>query len=328
MEKRYGNILAVVLNWNNFNVTENCIRSLYQQEHVNLDVLLVDNNSLDFSKKKIINIFKELYVIQLKENKGVAGGRNEGFLFAIKKNYKYILFFDNDATAHPRMVIELLNIFKKNENCGIAGPKILRDDKKNIIWRAGCLSWRLTYLYSYFSIIKRIYMLKNKPVPLKFDVSRGDRHKDKRQFEDEIDIDFQIGCAQMIKQEVVNSIGILDDRFSPYGSEDIDFCERAKKAGWRIRYAPKAICWHKISSQPNINSARIYYNLKNIILLARKHLTRKNMLLYFLPDFVFIHLPLILIDNTIKKPDCSRAVISAIKWHFKDIKLNGLFINN
>ncbi len=320
-------IIAVILNWNDIELTQKCLESLIFQKDISFDILLIDNNSNDFFAQNLTQNFPNLEIITLPENKGVAGGRNEGLRYATKNNYKYILFLDNDAFAHSNMVKELKIVIDKNKNTGIVGPKIYRGNDKNVIWRAGCLAWRSVYLFSWFSIIKKFYQLRRIPIPLSFDIIRGDGHKDIGQFEREIDIDFQIGCAQLVNLDLVREIGGFDERFSPYGSEDIDFCERAKMANWRIKYAPKAICWHNIMAQPVANPLRTFHNLKNIILLARKHLTKKRMLFHFLPDFIIIHLPLIFIDNAIKSIDCAKAVINAIKWHLKDIKSHGFFLN-
>jgi GT2 family glycosyltransferase len=125
---------------------------------------------------------------------------------------------------------------------------------------------------------------------------------------------------------MIEHIGILDERFSPYGSEDIDFCERAKKAGWKIKYVPKAKCWHSVTSKPPINPERTYHNLKNLIILARKHLNKNYMVIYFLYDFIFIHLPLLLIDSLMKNKACTISIMKALVWHIQDIKSNGLLL--
>jgi GT2 family glycosyltransferase len=327
MKEVNKSIIAVILNWNNIVLTQKCIASLKSQKDISIDILLIDNHSDDSIPHNIFEYFPEVEIIILPENKGVAGGRNVGLRYAVKNNYKYILFLDNDAFAHSNMVKELKIVIDRNTKTGIVGPKIYIDNDKYIIWRAGCLAWRSVYLFSWFSIIKKFYRIRRIPIPHSFDIIRGEGQKDIGQFNKEIDVDFQIGCAQMINLELVREIGGFDERFSPYGSEDIDYCERVRRAGWKIKYAPKAICWHKVATQPMPNPLRTYHNLKNIILLARKHLTKKRMLFHFLPDFIIIHLPLIFIDNAIKKIDCAKAVIYAIKWHLKDIKSHGFFLN-
>lgn len=318
--------LAIILNWNKLDLTIRCIESLRAQKKSTCDILVVDNHSARNPEKAIKKRYPGVKYIRTKINLGVAGGRNIGLAYAIKKNYSYILLFDNDAHAHNHMLYHLVNCMQKNEDCGIAGPKIYRDGEKNVVWRAGCLSWRANYLYSYYSIIKRTYNLLKIPIPLKLDVSRGDGHIDIGQFDEGRDIDFQIGCAQMLKVDLVRKIGLLDERFSPYGSEDIDYCERAKAAGWKIRYAPKAVCWHTIGTGPAANPERTFNNLKNIILLARKHLDKKSMFCLFIPDFFAIHLPLLFMDSVIKNSACTMSIYKALRWHAEHIKTKGLFL--
>lgn len=326
MAEFQGKILAVILNWNQLDYTTRCLDSLYAQEGIEFDTLLVDNNSCCFSPEKLKGVYADLGIIELSENKGVAGGRNEGLKFALKHRYDYVLFLDNDAYADKKMIHELIISFYQGESIGIAGPKIYRDGEKNVVWRAGCLSWRATYLYSFFSILKKIFNFLNKPIPPEWDVSRGDGHLDIGQFDEGRDIDFQIGCAQMIKVDLARTIGMLDERFSPYGSEDIDYCERTKAAGWTIRYAPKAVCWHTIESGPSADPKRTFYNLKHLLLLARKHLGKKEMFFCFLPDFFLLHLPLVFADSILKGKACSSAVVRAINWHLMNIEKEGLFL--
>jgi GT2 family glycosyltransferase len=326
MKRRKNDIIVIVLNWNDLEMTERCLESLVRQKQASIDILLIDNNSARFPAQKIESKFPSIVISKLAANRGVAGGRNEGILYALKNNYKYLLFIDNDAYAHPMMVYELEKIIKCRPDVGIVGPKIYRDDEKRVVWRAGCLSWRKMYLYSFYSIIRKLYKYRGKSLPTRFEISRGDGYLDIGQYDQEIDIDFQIGCVQMVRVEAIEKIGVLDERFSPYGSEDIDFCERMKNSGWTIRYAPKAITWHSVAAMQICDPERTFNNLKNIILLARKHLDKKAMFCYFFPDFFAIHLPLLFIDNIIKNSACAMSILKALSWHAEHIKTEGLFL--
>jgi GT2 family glycosyltransferase len=319
-------ILAIILNWNELELTLRCIESLMAQKRCTCDILVIDNGSNQNPYGELRERFPEVMFIRNDRNLGVAGGRNIGLYYALKKIYSYILLFDNDAYAHDHMLYHLQTCMDNNKNCGIVGPKIYRDGQDDIIWRAGCLSWRGTYLYSFYSIFKKIYGILKKPLPIKLDIIRGDGHIDNGQFDEEKKVDFQIGCAQMIRVDLIRKIGVLDERFSPYGSEDIDFCERTKAAGGEIRYTPEAVCWHTIESAPDANPKRTFYNLKHILFLARKHLGKREMFFCFLPDFFLLHLPLVFVDSILQGNDCTKAVVQAVKWHLANIEEEGLFL--
>jgi GT2 family glycosyltransferase len=122
---------------------------------------------------------------------------------------------------------------------------------------------------------------------------------------------------------------MLDEEFSPYGSEDIDFCARVTRAGWKIRYVPKAHCWHRPGGSFRENYERTYFNARNLLLLARKNLSMAYFWLLFLPDFVFVTAPLILINSYVQKQKKRRhAFINAIKWNIKDIDDRGLLLRS
>jgi len=320
-------VLAVVLNWNEPELTLRCIRSLIAQEGVDLEILIVDNNSDVDPTDKILSEFHNVKVIRNKANYGVAGGRNVGIKYALKLDFQFILFFDNDAYADSEMLVNLVDSANQNPDLGILGPKIFVDGKTNVIWRAGCTSWKWTYLHAGYMISKRLFAIINKPFPLLLDTLRGENQIDVGQYDEQIDIDFQIGCAQLIRTEVFRNVGLLDEQFSPYGSEDIDFCARVTKAGWRIRYVSDAICWHRVIGSFQNEYQRAFHNLKNLLILSRKHLSPFYFWLLFVPDFICLHIPLIIFENILhKKQPRNKAIIDAIRWNMRDIVRRGIFI--
>lgn len=325
--KEFSSILIIVLNWNELELTLRCIRSLIAQEKTNPDILIVDNNSDVDPSERIVSEFPNVKVIRNKENYGVAGGRNTGIRFAIKNEYKYVLLFDNDAYADSRMLTNLVSVAKLNPDAGILGPKILIDGKTDMIWRAGCTSWKWTYLHAGFEILNRIFQMINKPLPRFLDTMRGEGRPDKGQYDEECDIAFQIGCAQFIRSDVFRKAGLLDEDFSPYGSEDIEFCARSTQAGFRIRYVPEAICWHRIGGSFSELYKRTYYNSRHLILLARKRLSCFYFWCLFVPDFILLTVPLMLLQSFARKePKRRKALLDAIIWNLKDIKKRGILL--
>jgi hypothetical protein len=97
-------ILAIILNWNQAELTRNCIKSLREQINTPPDIIVIDNASEGNSVKKLTALFPDIEFIINDSNLGVAAGRNIGIDYAIKKKYEYILIFDNDAYAAPNML--------------------------------------------------------------------------------------------------------------------------------------------------------------------------------------------------------------------------------
>lgn len=322
-----ASVLAVILNWNEIELTSQCVKSLNLQKNSACDILVVDNHSKKNPEKEIRNTFEKVCFIRNRKNLGVAGGRNIGIKYALEKNYAYVLLIDNDAYASEEMLHYLLKGMHRYTNCGIIGPKIYQKGKKNIIWRAGCTSWKLTYLHSIFIILRKFADNYNLPLPRLLDTVRGENKVDIGQYDKEESIDFQIGCVQLIRSKIFHDVGILDEEYCPYGSEDIDFCVRVKKKDWKILFAPKAICWHRVCGSFCESYNRTYHNAKNLVLLARKNIGPAYFWLLFIPDFIFIALPLMWFEIMLKgDKEKGKALLDAIKWHLSDIKRRGVLI--
>lgn len=320
-------ILAVVLIHNEFESTVRCIESLKAQTTF-ADILVIDNHSDTDPVPALKEKFPFIFTIRHSTNRGVAGGRNSGIAFAVRRGYRYVLFLDNDAWADERMIALLYDAAIRNPRAGILGPKILMADAPGTIWRAGCTSWKWSYLYAGHVILKRFCQLLGRPLPMALDTLRGENHIDRGQFDTERDIDFQIGCAQLIRSEVFDSVGGLDEAFSPYGAEDIDFCIRARQGGWRIVYIPRARCWHHVAVNHRDEYARTFLNTRNILLLARKHLSPLHFCLLYVPDLVLLTLPLMALDCIFHSSGVRlKAVFAAVRWHMADIRKRKLLLS-
>jgi GT2 family glycosyltransferase len=325
---RKHKILTVILNYNDYEKnTEKCLLSLQGQYDVDQTIMVIDNGSDSNPIDRIRQEFPGTRYIRNGKNLGVAGGRNIGILYALKNNYDYVLIFDNDAVADRHMLSQLEKVAERDNSVGICGPKILERENTTRIYRAGCTHWKLTYLHCVTEIIRRLFRTAGWALPDAFDTIRGMGKEDKGQFDTARHIDFQLGAAALIRCQVFRKAGILDEQFNPYGSEDIDFCERTRKAGWKIGYVPQAICWHPAEGHDPDSYDRCFQNTKNIIILARKHLSIIYFWLIFIPDFSMLTIPLMLGECLIRKwYQRKRAILDAIKWNLNDIRTRGIFL--
>ena len=320
-------ILAVILNWNETDITRRCVKSLVTQKDSTVDILIVDNNSTEDPTNILLSEFLTIKLIINNENLGVPGGRNVGIHYAIEHGYEFILFFDNDAYADKNMVKKLMDSAKRNPSAGILGPKIFCENPSDIIWRAGCTSWKWTYLHAGFEISNFFYKFFKIIPPSFLDTKRGEGQKDLPRYNIEKQIRFQIGCCQLIRMKTFLKVGIMDEDFSLYGSEDIDFCDRMMRAGFKIMYIPEAICWHRVTSSFNDDYSRTFNNNKNIILLARKNLSFLYFWSLFIPDYILLTIPLIILKYIIQRKYKSiKGFLNAIVWNIKDVRKRGIFL--
>jgi hypothetical protein len=248
-----SSLFAVVLNWNNYQDTKECVDSLLNSSINLAGIVLVDNASTDGSPEKLKREFKDkayIHFINNPMNYGFAKGVNVGIRFALESGADYVFLLNNDALVSTDCIEKLYEALASIPNGGIAGPRIFYYKEPQKIWAGE----------SYFS-------------PIKLGIYSPQKNKIDRGLSEEIkEVSFVTGCAMLIKREVFESIGLFDEDYYFY-NEDVDFCLRTLKAGFKILHVPSAKVWHKIGSTSESRTSEFYmYNLAfSHILLLRKN---------------------------------------------------------
>lgn len=229
-------IFISVLHFNNLEATLACLDSLRIciLKDSTVTVLIIDNASVDpFVLPQ--NSPDNWKVIRNQKNLGFTGGHNIGMKHALLHGADYILILNNDTTVEKNFLQHMLDAYKKDSKIGIVAPKIYyypgseyhssrykKDEIGHVIWFAGgSIDWN--------NIAG-----KHKGVD---EVDNGLYNRS------EI-VSFVSGCCMLMKREVVEKVGMFDDRYFLY-YEDADFCERIKRADFYLWYEPKAYIWHK-----------------------------------------------------------------------------------
>ena len=259
-------VFAVVLTWNNFKDAKECIESLLQSTLPSIEVIVVDNasqNQLVEMLKKFFGNVPRVHFIENPENYGFAKGMNIGIQEALRRGAEYIILMNDDAVVDERCIEILCATAAKDHSIGIVGPRILYYNDPKRIWHGG----------GYFSLLKS-----------------GPRVPEKNRLEsvcslNEYDVDFLTGCVLLIKRKVFEIIGLLDEDYFLY-SEDVDFCLRAKKHGFRLVYVPRAKAWHKISPdyRDRISPLVMYHMARSRILFLKK-----NFPVWYFPYALAVH---------------------------------------
>ena len=254
-------VSVVIPTYNLVNNLLEAIDSIRKQDYSPIEIIVVDNGSTDGTSKKIRESYSEVKLITHKKNLGVTGGRNSGLKEA---NGKYILFFDHDMIADKEMISELVRVAESDREVGIVTGKIYCWDNKKKIWSAGT---------DVNLITGQVFFRTG---------------EDKGQYDciEEIQV---APAVILVKKEVIKKIGGFDDVFFA-NWEDTDFCFRARKAGFKIFYTPKAIAYHKITLDPvesmNRLLSRAYYIARNRIIFMRRHSKYFRLFLLFLPIYI------------------------------------------
>jgi len=221
-----ASIAIIVLNWNGRDLTLDCLRSLAAVTTPHVRIILVDNASTDGSSDAVRQHYgSRVTLIENAQNLGFAAGNNVGIRRALDDGADFILLLNNDTVVAPDFVEHLHKPMLSSPDIGITAPKIYYAEPKNQIWFAGgeLSMWRGIARHT------------------------GIRETDRGQYDQEHDIDYATGCAFLVRRAVLEKIGDLDPGYRAY-FEDADFCVRARRAGFRIRYIPAAHVWHRISA--------------------------------------------------------------------------------
>lgn len=246
-------ICIIILNWNGYEVTRECLLSLKNISYRNYTIVLVDNGSVDNSIDKLSPEFNQIDYLELDKNYGFTGGNNKGIEYAKKKyNPDYFLLLNNDTEVTPNFLDNLIKPFFSSKNVYAAVPKIYYFDRRNVIWCAGGEVRILTGNVKEYG--------KNRKDSDKTSVQRK--------------VGFMNGCAALLSNKAIQEIGLLDDMFFAY-SEDSDYSLRILKSGHSIVYVPSSVIYHKVSQTFKSNSNNWFKNYlatRNIVLLQRKHL--------------------------------------------------------
>lgn len=252
MEPVCPTVSIIILNWNSYEVTRDCLASLEKIDFPNREVVLVDNGSHDGSPDRLQKEFPWVRLIRNERNLGFTGGNNVGIRDALERRPNYLLLLNNDTVVAPNFLSELVRVAESDAQIGLLNPKIYYFDPPDRIWYAGGIRrpWRV------------------------FPIHLGLRQRDDGSYNLTREVSFITGCALLIKTAVVRKIGLLDDMFF-LSFEDADWSMRASREGFKQFYVPASVIWHKDSYDTNKNlghAGKNFYTMRNTILFARKYL--------------------------------------------------------
>jgi GT2 family glycosyltransferase len=211
---------AVVVNWNGGEALRHAVDSLRRQGQPPARIRIVDNGSTDDSLAAVESDPRVL-VRRTGRNLGFARAANLGIADALAAGAEGILLFNNDAVADPGMLENLLAAATRRPETGLLAPRIYRDREADLLWCCGVDLGRGPNL-------GRL---------------RGFGQKGRGRFESEEEVDSLTGCALLVRREVFERVGLLDEGYFVYG-EDLEFCFRASRAGFRCGYVPSAVAEH------------------------------------------------------------------------------------
>ncbi len=265
-------IYVIIVNYNKYIETIRAIESVFVSnlnDQYELKILLIDNSESEDYLNYLSNYFlnrTEIFILKNLKNLGFAKAVNIGINIALNDNFDFVLLLNNDAYLDKNCLLELIRVANEAKEIGLLSPVIFYATEPNKVWGSG------GYFDKFLSRIR--IKLKNKVV------SGENLSKNPPQF-----VDFISGCVMLIKKEVIEKVGLFDDRFFLY-NEDLDYCLRAKAQGFKIAYVPSAFAFHEINVvKDRTNYFTMYHIAKSNVIIRKKHFSKLYYYYYLILHF-------------------------------------------
>ncbi len=249
---------VVILNWNGKHMLERFLPSVTAHTTGDAEVVIADNGSTDDSLAFLHDQYPTLRVIPLDKNYGFAEGYNRA-LAQIDADY-YVLLND-DVEVTPNWIEPVIAQMRQNPQTAICQPKLLMYDQRDTFEYAGGAGGFIDK-YGYPFCRGRIFTTLE---------------QDHGQYDDAREIFWASGAAMFVRADVWKELGGLDGEFFAH-MEEIDFCWRAKNAGYRVEYCPQSVVYHVGGGTlPKSNPRKTYLNFRNNMALLYKNLPQRRL---------------------------------------------------
>ncbi len=249
----------VIVNYNTEKLLKSCLESVYAGSNgTPLDIWVVDNHSRDDSVAMVKSLFPRVKVIENPSNVGFSRANN---LVISQSRSDFILLLNPDTVIIDDAIERVVKFMREHPEVGIVGCKVLnRDGTLQLACRRSIPTpevafYRLTGL-------SRLFPQSRTMARYNMTYESPDRTHE---------VDAVSGAFLMIRRDVVDQIGPLDERFFMYG-EELDWCLRAKRAGWTVMYYPEARIVHYKGESTKYNSRKAAVEFyRAMFLFHKKH---------------------------------------------------------
>ena len=242
-------VYIIILNFNSYKDTIECIRSLENISYSNYEIIIVDNNSMDNSVKEISNNCPNYKLLLSLENLGYASGNNIGIKYALEQGAEYVCILNNDVIVKEDFLEPLIETFNTDRTIGMVGPCICEYSDRNTVQAMGA------YINLYRGLAMGQY--------------EGQYYNqiDKRF----IQVDYLGGACFVVKAEVFKTISLLPENYFLF-YEETEFCLRARKSEYKLVCISDSRVYHKRSATISKYSGLSYYFLnRNRIIFMRRN---------------------------------------------------------
>jgi GT2 family glycosyltransferase len=213
---------VVILNWHGGARTAACVASVRAQDYAPKFVVLVDNHSAAEEREALRRQYSgapDVQLCWLEENRGYCGGNNAGIRAALAAGADLVLILTQDATLLPGALAVLVDTAAADARIGVVGPQVVDAQRPEQVWSVGervSVAWLC---------VPRTL--------LRYRRTRASWYE----------VGGVLGCALLLTRRCLETIGDFDEGFFAY-YEEVDLCLRARRHGFRIVCAPRAVASH------------------------------------------------------------------------------------
>lgn len=218
-------VSIIIVAWSVREWVEKCLESVFKEtKGIEFEIIYVDNASEDGSVEMVRTKFPSVKIIENDENRGFNKANNQGIEVA---KGRYILLLNSDTVVLDNAIGKTVKFADEHLKAGIVGCKVLTADGG---FQRTC--------FMYPSILNMFLMVTylNKIFPRnKF---CGRERMSWWDLDDVREVETICGCYSLARREGIEQVGKLDERYFIFG-DDPDWCDRFKKAGWKIMFTPE-----------------------------------------------------------------------------------------
>ncbi|MCA1032228.1 glycosyltransferase family 2 protein [Bacillus timonensis] len=290
-----GKVCILIVNYNGTKDTIECLESLQHINYRNYEVIVVDNASKDPQVLKEYIDKTRYFYLQLEENLGFAGGNNYGIRYALNliHGIDYFLLLNNDTEVNPDFLTPLVKEIELDSSVGACCSHINYYSQPTETWYGGGdINWIIGYPFHK----KHAHMLKKAS-----------------------DENFLTGCVFLFPKHILETVGYLNEDYFLY-FEDVAYSIEIKKAGYKLRYVPDSLVYHKVAATTGYQSPLSnYYGTRNNLLFMSKY-AQKHTYFMFLFYFILKNCIKYIVYIMKRKRGVRLAITSAFKDFFLQLK--------
>ena len=285
-------VSIIIVAWNVRDFVNNCLKSVFRETTgIEFEIIYVDNGSEDGSIEMVKNEFPEVKIIENIENLGFIKANNQGINIA---RGRYVLLLNSDTIILDNAIAKTVNFADKYPEAAVVGCKVLNPDRS---LQRSCFMYpsirniflSSTYLYKIFPKSKFF----------------GREEMTWWDFNDVREVETVKGCFSLVRMEAIKQVGLMDELYFVYG-DDIDWCYRFSKSGWKVMFTPDPKIIHFGGQTTKITASKFQHQLfGSVLIFVKKHHSYPTFLTHrFLSSlFFFIRVPYWFIIGFIQKKE-------------------------